>query len=220
MTNDDTQLPIFPAAAPAVFCDPDASQGLFADVLDRLAAAVDIDDSDLTQATPCEHYTVGELRRHTLGWLQFFSAALSDPSANQRRPDPETFELNEAQTASEIVHECSAEIQMAIADNAAGELVTMTSSRMAGDGVLAMALGEYIVHAWDLSTATGRNYEAPEDAIAPALEFLLGMVAPEYRGPDSGFFDEEVSVPANASALDKLLGFAGRDPHWAPPPLS
>ena len=43
------------------------------------------------------------------------------------------------------------------------------------------------------------------------------MVAPEYRGPDSGFFDVEVEVPAGAPALDRLLGFAGRDPAWERP---
>ena len=112
---------------------------------------------------------------------------------------------------------CLVEIGQAVADDAAGQMVTMTSSRMAGDGVLGMALGEYIVHGWDLARATGREYEVPEAAVTPAHEFLLGMVAPEYRGPDSGFFDAEVEVPADASPLDRLLGFAGRDPGWSRP---
>ncbi len=85
---------------------------------------------------------------------------------------------------------------------------------MAGDAVLGMALGEYIVHAWDLATATGQPYDAPVTAVRPAHEFLEGMVAPEYRGPDSGFFDAEVPVPDDASPLDQLLGFVGRDPQW------
>jgi uncharacterized protein (TIGR03086 family) len=85
---------------------------------------------------------------------------------------------------------------------------------MSGDAVLGMALGEYIIHAWDLATATGQPYAVPESAVVPAHEFLKGMVAPEYRGPDSGFFDAEVAVPDNAPPLGKLLGFAGRDPQW------
>ena len=87
---------------------------------------------------------------------------------------------------------------------------------MAGDGVLAMALGEYIIHAWDLASATGQTYAAPEAAVGPAHEFLRGMVAPEYRGPDSNFFDDEVPVGDDAAPLDRLLGFAGRDPQWSP----
>ncbi len=130
------------------------------------------------------------------------------------RPDPEAFVVPHGTEAGDVVRGASAALRQAIADDAAGQLVTMTSSRMAGDGVLGMALGEYIVHAWDLAVATGRPYSAPDAAVGPAHEFLIGMVAPEYRGPDSGFFDAEVPVSDDASPFEKLLGFAGRDPRW------
>ncbi|MFN3255416.1 MAG: TIGR03086 family metal-binding protein [Ilumatobacter sp.] len=214
MSNTSDELPVFPTSAPAVFCDPDATPGLFTTVLERLAAVVDVDDDQLGLATPCVGFTVGELRSHVLGWLQFFAAALSDPAAATARPDPETFALTDGTAASEIVRNALSVIHQAIADDAAGQLVVMSGSRMAGDAVLGMALGEYIIHAWDLATATGQPYSAPESAIRPAHEFLEGMVAPEYRGPDSGFFDAEVSVPDDASPLDQLVGFAGRDPQW------
>ncbi len=210
----DNELPLFPTSAPALFCDPDATAPLFADVLDRLAAMIDVDDAQVALPTPCDQYKVGDLRQHVLGWLQFFAAALCDPAATAERPDPEAFVLASDALASDIVRRCSTDVQQGIAADAAGQEVTMTSSRMAGDGVLAMALGEYIIHAWDLATATGQPYDPPTAAVAPAHEFLLGMVKPEYRGPDTGFFDAEVEVPGDASALDRLLGFAGRDPNW------
>ena len=215
--TDATDLPVFPTTAPAVFCDPDATRLLFGDVLGRLAAVVDLDEEQLDLATPCAGFTAAQLRQHVLGWLGFFAAALRDPGAASPRPDPESFELAGGELASDVVGRCLVEIGQAVADDAAGQMVTMTSSRMAGDGVLGMALGEYIVHGWDLARATGREYEAPEAAVTPAHEFLLGMVAPEYRGPDSGFFDAEVEVPADASPLDRLLGFAGCDPGWSRP---
>jgi len=214
MTNTSEELPIFPTSAPAVFCDPDATPELFTAVLERLADVVDVDDDQFDLATPCVGFTVGELRSHVLGWLQFFAAALSDPAADTARRDPETFALTEDTPASEIVRNALSAIRKAIADDAAGQLVVMSGSRMAGDAVLGMALGEYIIHAWDLATATGQPYSAPESALRPAHEFLEGMVAPEYRGPDSGFFDAEVPVPDDATPLDQLLGFAGRDPRW------
>lgn len=221
MTDDATapetadELPVFPTSAPEVFCDPDVLPGLFDQVLERLAGVVDVDDAQLGLPTPCAGFDVAQLRTHVLGWLQFFAAALSDPAAEHGRPDPEAFELGDT-AASEVVLTALDDIKAAIAADAAGQLVVMSSSRMAGDGVLGMALGEYIVHAWDLATATGQAYDAPTEAIAPAHEFLVGMVAPEYRGPDTGFFDAEVEVPDDASPLDKLLGFAGRDPGWRP----
>lgn len=214
--SDVDELPVFPTTAPAVFRDRDATRASFADVLGRLAAVVDLDDTELGIATPCAQYDAGQLRTHVLGWLTFFAAALDDPPAASPRPDPDAFELAPGEAASAVVERCGAQIDGAIAAGAAAQMVTMSQSRMAGDGVLAMALGEYIVHAWDLARATGRPYDAPEAAIAPAHEFLLGMVAPEYRGPDTGFFDAEVAVPDDAPALDRLLGFAGRDPEWTP----
>ncbi len=209
-------LPVFPTNAPAVFCDADTTASLFVEVLDRLAAVIDADDSVVSAPTACAGFNVRQLQNHVLGWLQFFAAALTDPASASDRPDPDLFELEagSSEQASSIVRACSARIVEAIAADVASELVTMSSSRMAGDGVLAMALGEYMVHAWDLAVATGQRYEAPAEAVGPAHEFLLGMVAPEYRGPDSGFFDFEVPVDADASPFDKFLGFAGRDPNW------
>lgn len=217
MSNTSEKLPVFPTSAPAILCDADATPELFIAVLERLAAVADIDDDQLGLRTPCAGFTVGELRTHVLGWLQFFAAALSDPAAGAARPDPEAFALTAGTPGSEIVRDALKAIRQAIAHDAAGQLVVMSGSRMAGDAVLGMALGEYIIHAWDLAVATGQPYSAPESAVRTAHEFLEGMVAPEYRGPDSGFFDAEVSVPVDASPLEQLLGFAGRDPQWRAP---
>lgn len=139
---------------------------------------------------------------------------MSDPAAETARTDPETFALTDGTPASEIVRNALSAIRQAIADDAAGQLVEMSGSRMAGDAVLGMALGEYVVHAWDLATSTGQPYSAPESAIRLAHEFLEGMVAPEYRGPDFGFFDAQVPVSDDALPLDQLLGFVGSDPQW------
>ncbi|MGI8754503.1 MAG: TIGR03086 family metal-binding protein [Acidimicrobiales bacterium] len=216
MSNDSTELPVFPTSAPDVFDDRDVAPDLFSEVLDRLAAVIDVDDDQLDLPTPCAGFTVAELRAHTLGWLEFFSAALSDPADATARPDPDVFVLADGTPASDIVRRALVNIRQAIATNDSDQLVTMSSSRMAADGVLGMALGEYIIHAWDLAAATGHTYSAPASVVAPAHAFLEGMVAPEFRGPDSGFFDAEVAVSDDASPLDKLLGFAGRDPQWAP----
>lgn len=216
MTDESADQPIFPTNAPAVFSDADATRALFAPVMAALADVVELDDSQRSLPTPCAGFDTGALQTHVLGWLDFFAAALSDPLASTPRPDPDTFALD-GRSAAAVVQEAAARIDAAIAGGVADQLVVMSSSRMAGTGVLGMALGEYLVHAWDLARATGRPYRAPAEAIGPAHEFLVGMVAPEYRGPDSGFFDAEVPVPDDAPPFDRLLGFAGRDPSWAPP---
>ncbi|MEM7337143.1 MAG: TIGR03086 family metal-binding protein [Actinomycetota bacterium] len=214
--NETSDLPLFPATAPAVFSDAEVSSELFGDVLDGLAAVIDVDSADLGRATPCADYDLGQLRTHVLGWLRFMATALQDPSALGGRPDPEAFSLAPGERASAVVEQALDDIQKAIASGVAAQEVTMSEARMTGDAVLAMCLGEYIIHAWDLATATGRDYAMTDAAVAPAHEFLRGIVAPEYRGPDSGFFGHEVEVAADVTPLTSLLGFAGRDPSWTP----
>jgi uncharacterized protein (TIGR03086 family) len=216
VTDESADKPIFPTNAPAVLSDPDATRALFAPVMAALGEVVELDDDQWGLPTPCTGFDAGALQTHVLGWLDFFATALSDPPASSPRPDPDAFVLPAGASAADVVQDAAARIDAAIAAGVAGELVVMSSARMAGDGVLGMALGEYQVHAWDLATATGRPYEAPAEAVGPAHEFLARMIAPEYRGPDSGFFDAEVPVPDDAPAFDRLLGFAGRDPAWTP----
>jgi hypothetical protein len=93
MTIEPNELPVFPTTAPPVFRDLDVLPTLFTDVLGRLAEVVDVDASQLQFPTPCSGFTVGQLQQHVLGWLQFFAAALSDPTAASPRPDPEAFVL-------------------------------------------------------------------------------------------------------------------------------
>jgi hypothetical protein len=60
----------------------------------------------------------------------------------------------------------------------------------------------------------GQERDAAAEA---ALAFLKTTVAPEYRGPDSGFFGYEVPAPEGAGPFEQLLCFTGRDPQWTPP---
>lgn len=221
MTSIDTssanepapEIPIFAASAPAVMADRNTVSALFAGVMSQLASAVEVDAAMLDRPTPCSQFTVGELQRHVLGWLQFFAAALADPTGADKRIDPDSWNLGTDESPATIVGAAGADIERAIRDLPDGELVVMAQARMSKEAVLAMALGEYLVHGWDLSVSTGRRWEPAEDAAVPALEFLQGTVVPEYRGPDTGFFDAEVAAHEDASAFEQLLCFAGRNPY-------
>ena len=218
MSNNKTttELPVFPATAPAVFTDRAATNALFGPVFNDLAAVVAVDPNLLDGSTPCEGFTVGLLRNHALSWLQFFAAALNDPTGQTDRIDTETWQLADGQDPSGVVTEAAADISAAVEAGVADQLVVMSQARMSGDCVLAMALGEYLVHGWDLATATGRTWRATDDAAEAALAFLTVTVAPEYRGPDSGFFGHEIAAPEGATPFQRLLCFTGRDPQWTP----
>jgi uncharacterized protein (TIGR03086 family) len=72
-------------------------------------------------------------------------------------------------------------------------------------GILSL---EFLVHAWDYATATGRAVPAPDSL----SEYVLGMtekfLTPQGRAQAG--FDDPVAVPDDASPLQRLLAFTGR----------
>ncbi|BBY33447.1 TIGR03086 family protein [Mycolicibacter minnesotensis] len=77
-------------------------------------------------------------------------------------------------------------------------------ARMAA-GILSL---EFLVHAWDYATATGRTVNVAE----PLAEYVLGLVraiiTPEGRVRAG--FDDPIDVDDSASSLERLLAFTGR----------
>lgn len=207
-----SERPLFPATAPPAITDDAWTSAAFERVLASLEDLVEVAEADLDLPTPCDGFDVRALRHHVLAWLQFFAAALSDPGGSTTRLDPETWELGTNEDPRRIVQAAAAAIRAAIEAGVRDEVVVMSQARMEGGAVLSMALGEYLVHGWDLAVATGRRYEDDDESAGPALEFLQSTVAPEYRGPDTGFFDAEVEPPPDASPFVRLLCFAGRHP--------
>jgi uncharacterized protein (TIGR03086 family) len=106
-------------------------------------------------------------------------------------------------------------IEAALRDGVLERQVVLSGSRMDGPAAVAMVLGEYVLHGWDLARAVGLPWTPPPAACEAALEFFQGMIAPEYRVGDQAYFGPEVPVPPGAAPLERLLGFAGRDPHWS-----
>jgi hypothetical protein len=72
------------------------------------------------------------------------------------------------------------------------------------------------VHAWDL-TRTAQSSISLDDGLADhALAWSRQMLQPQFRG-DGKAFGEEIPVPADAPAYERLAGWFGRDPYWQPP---
>jgi uncharacterized protein (TIGR03086 family) len=185
--------------------------------LDLLRAAFDateaviagVDPDQLDAPTPCDDYDARSLQNHIVGWLQMFEAW-----TNGRRweGDAEAYEALDA----------PAEFR-ALADSALAGWEELGVERqiegmgatLPADFVLSMMITEYTVHGWDLARATGQE-EVLSSAFTDAdldriLERGRTMLSPEYRGPGK-MFGDEVEVPDDAPALDRLVGFFGRTP--------
>ena len=85
-----------------------------------------------------------------------------------------------------------------------------------GPGELAGTIDRFytsdvFMHSWDLARATGQEPRLDEDF---AAQLLAGMRPIEAMLRDSGQYGPAVPVPDDAPAVERLMGFVGRDPAW------
>ena len=74
-------------------------------------------------------------------------------------------------------------------------------------------LAEMVLHGWDVARATGQDFRCDDAVLAAAAKAVddNAELFRQYQG-----FAEPVSLPAGASAFDRLLSASGRDPGWSP----
>lgn len=74
-----------------------------------------------------------------------------------------------------------------------------------------VALDELVIHGWDLARATGQPY----DCDPRSAEAIIGWLSafPDAERPKEAF-GPAVTVPDDASPLDRAVGLSGRDPAW------
>lgn len=166
-----------------------------------------ITDDHLAGPTPCADYTVADLANHLYQVVVNFQVLAAKGEVDWTVPADNLHGDWRKQFAAEV-------------DN----LVAAWAAPGSEEGVSAgwglpsrtighMALLDLTLHAWDLARATGRPYEPAPEAVAEIGAFIDTM-APMAR--ENNVFGPEFPVPADASAFDRILGAAGRNPDWTP----
>lgn len=169
-------------------------------------------DDQLQDRTPCPEMAVADLLDHIGGLSTAFAAAARKaPLSGGGNPSAEGSRLEEG-WRDRIAGQLS-DLGEAWRDPTAFDGTTMAGPiEMPANEAALVALDEVTVHGWDLARATGQEYR-PD---AAAVEACLGFVT-AFDGPtDGSLFGPPVDVPANAPALDRLIGATGRDPRWTP----
>jgi uncharacterized protein (TIGR03086 family) len=162
--------------------------------------------------TPCTEWPVSTLTRHMVGWVQAFAETVATGAMPEG--DPNDVEVTDAGAQ----YRAAADRLLSAwrsGDGPDGEYRLM-GSPLPGTFLYPMMLGEFIGHGWDLAKATGQPLDWPEEAAESALTSMRAMTKPEMRGPGK-FVGYEVEVPEDAPALERLIGFSGRDPRWERP---
>jgi uncharacterized protein (TIGR03086 family) len=172
-----------------------------------------ITDDQAHRPTPCTEFDVARLRHHVLGWLTNFAAGYADPNG-QARADIDDYRTP-ADPATEV-RDAAELLGTSVRSGAADRPLRLGESAMPGDMALDMILWEYLVHGWDLARATGQPWVPPVEAAERSLGFAPAMLTPDYQGEGKPI-GPSVPVPADAPAIDRLVGLSGRDPSWTPP---
>jgi uncharacterized protein (TIGR03086 family) len=147
--------------------------------------------------TPCTEYDVKGLLDHMLHW----GPALARASRHSDGDAPPELEAQLAQLVA--AWSVPAAWQGTTSMGGPQEL----PAHMIG----AMAIGEVVVHGWDLARATGQRITWDEEL----LEFLYDEVAKTAElGREMQAYGAEFPVPRDAPVLDRMLGLTGRDPQW------
>jgi len=154
-------------------------------------------EDDLDASTPCTEFTVGRLETHLLGSLTSLTSL----------------------AGGTLVPSTAGDLESRIADAAQQAVETWTARGLAGTvqagpqelpAALAASIlsVEFLVHAWDFASATGRKVTVSDQVAAYVLDLAEQVVQPELRR--TAGFDPAIPISDDAPALDRLLAFTGR----------
>lgn len=157
-----------------------------------------ISGDELSKQTPCSEFDVAQLTDHLLNSITVLGGAAGAqfPARDATEP-PERQVIATARPALDAWHDRGLDGTVTIGPN---EL----PARMAA-GILSV---EFLVHAWDYATATGRTVNVAEPLAEYVLDLAHAIITP--AGRVRAGFDEPVEVADSAPTLQRLIAFTGR----------
>jgi len=163
--------------------------------------------------TPCSGWQVRDLIDHVAGATDFFADLAESGSSPDDREWPS---YSEGDFAASFGAQARRLVTAFSAHGAMDRTMHLPTGPAPGSVCIQVATGEIFIHGWDLAKSTGQLM--PDAAVA---EGLLASTWPSMcaavRNGDSSVFAAEIQVPARAQAIDRLVGFLGREPGWVRP---
>jgi uncharacterized protein (TIGR03086 family) len=155
---------------------------------------------DASRQTPCKEFDVAQLTVHLLNSITAIGGMVG---AELPAPDPSDSVERQVVTAARPALD-------AWHRHGLDGSVPFGKTEMPAKSACAVLSIELLVHAWDYAEAVGHDVDAPEPLAEYVLALARKIIHPEFRG--GAGFDDPVDVPADASALDQLVAFTGRNP--------
>jgi uncharacterized protein (TIGR03086 family) len=172
----------------------------------RLIAGIRPDQ--YTNATPCGEWQVRDILDHIIGGNHFFAkAAAGEPVEAPAEPR----DLVGDDPATAYAHGAKVALEAWRAPGVAERTVTLPLGDLPGAFATGIHFIDHFVHGWDLAKATGQE-EAVDTELAESVYALVqGNIGDDRRQP-GGPFGPEVPVSEEASTVDRLVAYLGRQP--------
>lgn len=173
-------------------------------VLEKDAALIEnVRPEQLAAPTQCPDYDVQTLTTHIVAWLRSFAAG-----ANERPFDEDPTAYTTDDPARDF-RSAADELVQGWRKYGTDRNARFGSQEMPAAAVLGMTLMEEVTHGCDLALATGQPVPFSDEELETTLARAKANLPDQYRGEA---FAPQVPVPDDAPALDRLLGFMGRQP--------
>jgi len=183
------------------------------DALERASAAVadligGIRADQWTAPTPCTEWSVRDVVVRLVGTNLVMIAMFEE------RPMPERGADHLGTDPGGAYRRSAADLQAAASRPGVLERTQQTRLGVStGAERLQWRVADLLVHAWDLSQATGAVAELPDDLVEQTLTFTHARLPGQ---PRAGRFAEPQPVSAEAPAIERLVAFTGRPVPWTP----
>lgn len=183
----------------------DASQALAQtnQVITPLIAGLTPDDRE--KRTPCDQWNVHELLEHMCGGGQMIAGGLLGQAPPEEAPD---FLANGPAAGWQ---DAFAAMSAAATPERLEASHQMPFGEVTGEMAVSVITADHVVHAWDLAMATDQEFRIDDDLAEWALGAWQAVVPADGR-PDGGGFAPVVPVADDASAVDRLVAYTGREP--------
>jgi uncharacterized protein (TIGR03086 family) len=161
----------------------------------------------LDNPTPCAKFQVRDLLGHFVGGLTSTVSALRAGTPVDVAPRPDLLGDDPGAAFTAVADDFNTAIRR---PDAMDQTLKLPFGEIPAPVFLRFLAFDFMVHSWDLATATGQRYAPPDELVAAADAFARQAVTPEMRDGDT--FAAEVEPRTGATSLERLVAFAGRRP--------
>lgn len=177
------------------------------------AVMAGVRQSQLDDPTPCALWNVHSLINHLIGGLEFTAGCIIGNPPNIRPSEAESSQLDErdmGNLAAAYNDRLSNLLELAAEPGALERTASTPFGEMAVGQIFVGTVMDQLVHCWDLAKATGQDTTLDADLVAFALPALQSGFA--EMGRQAGFIGPEIAVADDASPLDQMIAYMGRQP--------